>query len=129
MTYDKGWKWSLVFAVLFAVIGGLTSPGVTGAPIRSGTCQANNVQAEANRLAAEHKPKARQFDPATGTEYLRYRKQIVKVEPTGPQNCSVRVENLDHFHDGTYIFLGPGFSPSSPSRSSGGSSGSSGGVK
>ncbi|MFV8381635.1 DUF4247 domain-containing protein [Corynebacterium hindlerae] len=91
-----------------------------------------NVQQVADQIAAEDRPQARQFDPKTGTEYLKYRKRVVTVYQAGPTNCEIRVEDLRRYNDGTFVWLGPGFTPSSPSHSSGGSSGSGGsgsGVK
>lgn len=94
-------------------------------------CQ-GDVQKVASDLAAKQRPQARQFDPKTGTEYLRYRDRIVTVAKGGGTGCVIHVENLDRYHSGGLIWLGPGFGPSSPSGSSGGSSGSGGagnGVK
>ncbi|MEJ5927680.1 DUF4247 domain-containing protein [Corynebacterium sp. H128] len=91
-----------------------------------------DIQQVASEIAKNDKPQARQFDPKTGTEYLRYRNRLVSVSKAGPSNCQIRVESLDRVNDGGFIWLGPGFSPGSPSGSSGGSSGSGGsgtGVK
>ena len=82
------------------------------------------VQETANQIAAKKTPAARQFDSATGTEYLRYNKEIVTVSTDSSGKCQVRVEDLRRFNNGSLIYLGPGFSPSSPRNSSGGSSGS-----
>ncbi|MDU0478982.1 DUF4247 domain-containing protein [Staphylococcus chromogenes] len=95
------------------------------------TCE-GDVQKVASDIAAKQRPQARQFDSASGTEYLRYRDRIVSVSKAGPTGCMIHVENLDRYHDGGLIWLGPGFGPSAPSGSSGGSSGSGGsgsGVK
>lgn len=91
-----------------------------------------DVQKVASDIAAKQRPQARQFDPKTGTEYLRYRDRIVTVAKGGSTGCVIHIENLDRYHSGGLIWLGPGFGPSSPSGSSGGSSGSGGagsGVK
>ncbi len=87
------------------------------------TCT-GTVQATANDIAAQNPPLARQFDSATGTEYLRYKRRIVTVFSEGTTPCRIKVEDLDRFNNGTLVYLGPGFTPSSPSSSSGGSSGS-----
>ncbi|QGU01246.1 hypothetical protein CKALI_01735 [Corynebacterium kalinowskii] len=126
-----------VFLSVFSLIGAL----VIGPTPKSGTysnarygqyeCQ-GDPQKVANEIAAKDKPQARQFDPKTGTEYLKYRKRLVSVSKEGPTGCRITVENLDRVNGGGLIWLGPGFSPGSPSGSSGGSSGSGGsgtGVK
>ncbi|MBU9764401.1 DUF4247 domain-containing protein [Mycobacterium sp. TNTM28] len=78
--------------------------------------------AVAAKLAAEKRPQARATD--RGTEYLRYDDYIVAVGPDGSRPCSIRIENLAAgYHHGSYIHLGPGFTPGSPSGSSGGSPG------
>lgn len=65
-----------------------------------------------------------------GTQYLRYNDAIVTVGVDGTHPCSIRVEDLAAgYSHGSFIFLGPGFSPGSPSRGSGGSTGGPGGTK
>lgn len=64
------------------------------------------------------------------TEYLRYPNNIVIVGPDGKYPCSIRVEPLSAgYNHGSFIFLGPGFSPGSPSGGAGGTSGGPGGTK
>lgn len=83
----------------------------------------------ADRIEAMDRPSERATDPATGDTYLRYPKKLVIVSDEGTSNCKITVEGLERVNNGTFIWLGTGFGPSSPSRSSGGSSGSIGGVK
>lgn len=92
-------------------------------------CSADTPQQTADDIEARvGKAQARATDPADGTEYLRYRRNVVTVSGTGP-DCTIRVEDLGRVNNGAFIFLGPGFAPAAPSGSSGGSSGSGGGVK
>lgn len=72
---------------------------------------------------------ARATDPANGTEYLRYNRNLISVSGAGAEDCTIRVEDLGRVNNGAFIFLGPGFAPPAPSGSSGGSSGSGSGVK
>jgi hypothetical protein len=65
-----------------------------------------------------------------GTEYLRYDDNMVIVGPDGKRPCTVRVEDIDAgYSHGSYLFLGPGFSPGSPSGGAGGSPGGPDGTK
>lgn len=82
----------------------------------------------ADTLAQYQSPAAR---AASGdNEYLRYRNNIVIVGPDGSYPCSIRVEPLSAgYSHGSFIFLGPGFTPGSPSGGSGGSPGGPGGSK
>lgn len=122
-----------VFCLCAALIIGPTPRAGTYSNAKYGKyeCQ-GDVQKVADDIVAKDKPLARQFDPKTGTEYLKYRNRLVTVSKAGPTGCQIGVENLDRVHGGGLIWLGPGFSPGSPSGSSGGSSGSGGsgsGVK
>lgn len=82
----------------------------------------------ADNIAKAQSPNARATN--MGVYYLRYSDAIVTVGPADGHPCTVRVEDLNSgYNHGSYIFLGPGFSPGSPSHSSGGSSGGPGGVK
>lgn len=84
--------------------------------------------AVADDLARAHRPEARATD--RGNYYLRYSNSIAIVGAGSGQSCTIRLENLNSgYNHGSYVFLGPGFSPGSPSHSSGGSSGGPGGVK
>ncbi|WP_295646443.1 DUF4247 domain-containing protein [uncultured Corynebacterium sp.] len=83
----------------------------------------------ADRIAEATNPKAQAEDPKTGEHFLRYRDRIVRVTNHGPTRCEIRIESDSAYRSGGFIYLGPGFNPSSPRGSSGGSSGSSGGVK
>lgn len=84
--------------------------------------------AVADDLARAHRPQARATD--RGNYYLRYNDSIAIVGAGSGQTCAIRLENLNSgYNHGSYVFLGPGFSPGSPSHSSGGSSGGPGGVK
>lgn len=82
----------------------------------------------ANTLADYQRPAAR---AAYGTtQYLRYSRNIVIVGPDGNHPCTIRVESLNAgYNHGSFIFLGPGFTPGSPSGGSGGSPGGPGGTK
>ncbi len=82
----------------------------------------------ANTLANYQAPAAR---AAYGSnQYLRYSHNIVIVGPDGNYPCSIRVESLNAgYNHGSFIFLGPGFTPGSPSGGSGGSPGGPGGSK
>ena len=76
----------------------------------------------AAKVAAEEEPEARATD--RGTEYLRYDDYIVTVGAHNARSCSIRVEDLAAgYSRGSYIFLGPGFTPGSPAGGSGGSPG------
>jgi hypothetical protein len=82
----------------------------------------------ADSLADYQEPEARTDNDKS--EYLRYPNNIVIVGPDGKYPCSIRVENLSAgYNHGTFIFLGPGFSPGSPSSGAGGSPGGPGGTK
>ncbi|MEJ5998869.1 DUF4247 domain-containing protein [Corynebacterium sp. H130] len=121
-----------VFSLMGACMIGPTNSGrYSNANYGTYPCE-GDIQKVASDIAAKDRPQARQFDPKTGTEYLRYRKRLVTVSKSGPTGCEIKVENLDRVSGGGLIWLGPGFSPGSPSGSSGGSSGSGGsgtGVK
>jgi hypothetical protein len=125
---------AIILAIIFSALAvGTASGGVEEhvrnnySRISSGTYSCTGtVQDTANEIAKHDPPIARQFDSATGTEYLRYKRRVVSVAQSGSTNCTITIENLDRFNNGAFIFLGPGFTPSAPSRSSGGSSGSGG---
>jgi hypothetical protein len=82
----------------------------------------------ADTLADYQAPEAR---AASGdNEYLRYSNNIVIVGPDDSYSCSIRVESLSAgYNHGSFIFLGPGFTPGSPSSGSGGRPGGPGGTK
>jgi hypothetical protein len=82
----------------------------------------------ANEIAQFEEPEAQASD--RGTEYLRYKDDIVTVGPDGGRACSIRVEDTDaRYNHGGFIFLGPGFTPGSPSGGAGGSPGGPDGSK
>jgi hypothetical protein len=82
----------------------------------------------ADELAAQGEPEVRKSD--RGTEYLRYEDDIVTVGPDGSRPCSVQVEGLEGgYSHGSFVFLGPGFSPGSPAGGSGGGPGGPDGTK
>ncbi|MDV3127128.1 DUF4247 domain-containing protein [Mycobacterium sp. 21AC1] len=82
--------------------------------------------AVADKLVAEKAPDARATD--RGIEYLRYDDYIVTVGADSPRPCSIKIEDLAAgYSGGSYIFLGPGFTPGSPAGGSGGSPGGPGG--
>ncbi|CAM3388002.1 hypothetical protein BST27_28985 [Mycobacterium intermedium] len=82
----------------------------------------------ADTLAHYKSPAARASSGAN--HYLRYNRVIVIVGPDGGYPCSIRVEPLSAgYNHGSFIFLGPGFTPGSPSGGSGGSPGGPGGTK
>ncbi len=82
----------------------------------------------ADKLADYQEPDARADNDKS--EYLRYPNNIVIVGPDGKYPCSIRVETLGGgYSHGSFIFLGPGFSPGSPSSGAGGSPGGPGGTK
>ncbi|CDO88162.1 hypothetical protein AWC29_01545 [Mycobacterium triplex] len=82
----------------------------------------------ADTLADYQEPEARADND--NNEYLRYSDSIVTVGPDGNHPCSIRVESLGAgYSHGSYMFLGPGFSPGSPSGGSGGRPGGPGGSK
>ena len=95
----------------------------------SGTHSCAGESGVADRIEAMERPSERATDPDTGDTYLRYPKKLVIVSNEGTPECTITVEGLERVNNGTFIWLGTGFGPSSPSRSSGGSSGSSGGIK
>ncbi len=82
----------------------------------------------ADTLTHYKKPSARASNG--DNEYLRYSRYIVVVGPDGTRACSIRVEGLSAgYSHGSYVFLGPGFTPGSPSGGSGGRPGGPGGAK
>lgn len=82
----------------------------------------------ADTLAEYQEPEARAS--AGGNDYLRYSNNIVIVGPDGTHPCSIRVESLNAgYNHGSFIYLGPGFTPGAPSSGSGGSPGGPGGTK
>ncbi|HTM83382.1 MAG TPA: DUF4247 domain-containing protein [Mycobacterium sp.] len=82
----------------------------------------------ADKLAAYKRPDARASD--RDIEYLRYDDYIVTVGADSPRSCSIRIEDLAAgYSRGSYIFLGPGFTPGSPAGGSSGSSGGPNGAK
>lgn len=82
----------------------------------------------ADALADYEEPEARADND--NNEYLRYSNNIVTVGPDGSHPCSIRVESLGAgYSHGSFIFLGPGFSPGSPSSGAGGTPGGPGGTK
>jgi Domain of unknown function (DUF4247) len=85
--------------------------------------------AVAGQLAQYKQPEARASD--RGTEYLRYKDEILIVGPDGfGRSCSIRVEDINaRYSQGGFIFLGSGFNPGSPAGGSGGSPGGPDGSK
>ena len=82
----------------------------------------------ADALAGYAAPEARSDNGKS--EYLRYSNNIVIVGPDGNYPCSIRVEPLSAgYSHGSFLFLGPGFSPGSPSGGAGGTPGGPGGTK
>jgi hypothetical protein len=82
----------------------------------------------ADDLADYQQPEARADNDKS--QYLRYSNNIVTIGPDGNHPCSIRVESLSAgYSHGSYIFLGPGFSPGSPAGGAGGSPGGPGGTK
>ena len=130
-------RWRLLGIVL--VLVSAASVGLTFVTAAAGFANASNpesyvsknyegksgdsVQKTASDIANKIKPMARQFDSASGSEYLRYDKRLIVVSNNNGK-CQIEVEDLHRYNNGSLIFLGPGFSPSSPRDSSGGSSGS-----
>lgn len=131
--------WNIVGAIMLVVaifmgIGALASGnsmdsvlGRHGDKQSDGTYQCHgNPKTVASDIARDKKPEAQADDPATGTSYLRYGKDVYSVSTAGPTGCLIKKEPRDRVGGGAFIFLGPGFFPSSPSRSSGGTSGGTG---
>jgi hypothetical protein len=82
----------------------------------------------ADDLADYQQPEARADNDKT--QYLRYSNNIVTVGTDGNRPCSIRVESLSAgYSHGSFIFLGPGFSPGSPAGGAGGTAGGPGGTK
>lgn len=82
----------------------------------------------ADTLAEYQQPEARA--DSDDKDYLRYSNNIVIVGPDGTHPCSIRVESLSAgYNHGSFIYLGPGFTPGSPSGGSGGRPGGPGGTK
>ncbi|BAU97049.1 hypothetical protein N24_2787 [Corynebacterium suranareeae] len=124
----------LFFAVLCLVAAVVAKPAVGSQvsdrwPGNNGTYSCAGETGVADQIASMSTPTERATDPATGDEYLRYRKNLIIVKGEGTPECTITVEGLDRVNSGAFIWLGGGFGPSSPSSSSGGSSGSGGGVK
>jgi hypothetical protein len=72
------------------------------------------VAAAASQISGAVPPAAQASD--AGTEYLRYDDDIVVVSPASG-GSAVRVEDLEGpYRDGTYAYLGPGFTPGSPAE-------------
>ncbi|EOM77815.1 DUF4247 domain-containing protein [Rhodococcus rhodnii] len=71
-------------------------------------------------IVGEEEPSARTADG--GSEYLRYRDDIVTVSPAAGGGSSIRVEDIDGtYRSGGFAYLGPGFTPGSPSDGNAGS--------
>lgn len=125
----------LLFLALLCLIAAVVARPAVGSQISdrwegvNGQYSCANETGVVDEIVAMSKPMDQAVDPATGDTYLRYRKNLVTVSGEGTPNCRITVEGLDRINNGTFIWLGGGFGPSSPSNSSGGSSGSSGGVK
>lgn len=68
-------------------------------------------------------------DTRTGTYYFRFKKYLVSVKDNTDGTAKASIEDHSRLRSGHFVYLGPGFGPSSPRSSSGGSSGSGGGVK
>lgn len=82
----------------------------------------------ADTLTEYRAPEARAANGAN--HYLRYSNDIVIVGADGSYPCSIHVEGLNAgYSHGSYLFLGPGFTPGSPSGGSGGRPGGPGGTK
>ncbi|MCX2163462.1 MULTISPECIES: DUF4247 domain-containing protein [Corynebacterium] len=139
MSY-KAWRVVGILAIIGAVIAFVLFLGAAKNPqnyIRDNYQSAGSntyrctgdAKKTADQIAAATNPKARATDSATGEHYLRYSNKIVRVSQQGPTGCLITVESDSRYRSGGFIYLGPGFNPSSPSGSSGGSSGSGGGVK
>ncbi|RSZ65183.1 DUF4247 domain-containing protein [Corynebacterium hylobatis] len=122
-----------VLAALIAVGSGDLDDrmGQSFAATSATTYQCAGTPAEtADRIEEEvGRAQSRATDPADGSEYLRYRRNLISVTQDANGSCSIRVEDLGRVNNGTFVYLGTGFSPGSPSGSSGGSSGSGSGVK
>lgn len=72
----------------------------------------------ADDIAGYARPEARASN--SGNEYLRYSDDIVIVGPDGNYPCSIRSEDVNAgYSHGSFVYLGPGFSPGSPAGSSG----------
>lgn len=72
------------------------------------------VPAATSQIAGAVPPAAQASD--AGSEYLRYDDDIVVVSPASG-GSAVRVEDLDGaYRDGSYAYLGPGFTPGSPAE-------------
>ena len=136
----KAWRTLGVFAIIGALISFAVFVGMSRTPnhyvrnhyksVGNGVYQCEGDPKEvADRIADKTSPKAQAADPKTGEQFLRYHDKIVRVSNRGPTRCEIRVESDSTYRSGGFVYLGPGFSPSSPHGSSGGSSGSSGGVK
>lgn len=70
------------------------------------------VPAATSQIAGAVPPAAQASD--AGSQYLRYDDDIVVVSPASG-GSTVRVEDLDGpYRDGSYAYLGPGFTPGSP---------------
>ncbi len=81
---------------------GDTSTYLAAAPVAAATSQ----------IAGAVPPAAQASD--AGAEYLRYDDDIVVVSPASG-GSTVRVEDLEgSYRDGSYAYLGPGFTPGSP---------------
>lgn len=136
----KSWRLIGVLAIIGAVISLAIFAGMSEGPesyIRKnfksvGTntyrCE-GDPKAVADQIAKNVRPKARATDSQTGEHFMRYSDKIVRVSGRGPTKCEIRMESDRHYRSGGFIYLGPGFNPSSPRGSSSGSSGSGGGVK
>lgn len=114
-----------VVAGIMCLLSGLMSP-VSANNIKTGACE-GDYNVVANDIIKKNKPEAHAKDK--GVHYMKYSNAIITVSQKGDTNCFVAKENLSRYRSGGFIYLGPGFRPSSPSSSSGGSSGSYGGTK
>lgn len=125
----------LIIALIFGLMGISAGSSLDSVLSEHGDKQSNGTYVchddparVAIDIANAKKPQAEATDDKTGTHYLRYDRDVVSISGSGPNDCLIKIEPQDRVRGGGFIFLGPGFFPSSPSRSSGGTSGG-GGVK
>ncbi|MDO4686709.1 MAG: DUF4247 domain-containing protein [Corynebacterium sp.] len=128
----KGWGFLSIGSFILALLLFISSAAfLDSRPLiddKAQRCEGGPA-ATIQRIIDRRTPEANAVDPATGVTYLKYRKEIITVTPKGDNNCVVQREDLTRYNSGFYVFLGNGFSPSSPSNSRNGNSGSTSGVK
>lgn len=104
-------------------------PGVNASAEKRWSCGKQDPIEVGRQLKDEMHPQA--YNESQGAAFLRTKSKLYIVQNSGVgTECVITREDLGgRYSSGHFIYLGPGFGPSSPSGGSGGSAGSFGGAK